>query len=277
MNSDPLGFPATNGSDASAEAPQGSGPDNHRFVFVIGLHRSGTTLFAELISRHSQASGLSNTGAIMDEGSFLHKVFPDRGSVGAAAFERGMHQTERSTAATPAGRAALWAAWSPYWDLSRPVLVEKSPSHITKTRLLHYFFPRSHFILITRHPLVQGLAISKWARNRAPLQFVTNWMLCHRRFERDAGHLPKWMSIRYEDLCARPQAVMAEVFRFLDLPEEDVTAGVSQSSNAAYLARWQGGRATRLGHLQDWTMRQLYEAGANRWGYSFRSPYDLRA
>jgi len=35
--------------------------EGHQFVFLAGLHRSGTTLLARLLAAHSEISGFSET------------------------------------------------------------------------------------------------------------------------------------------------------------------------------------------------------------------------
>ncbi len=50
-------------------------PPNRRYVFVCGLHRSGTSLLARALAEHPAASGFQNTGAIEDEGD---EASPDR-------------------------------------------------------------------------------------------------------------------------------------------------------------------------------------------------------
>ena len=48
----------------------------HRFVFLAGLHRSGTTLLARLLAAHPEVSGFSGTGVPADEGQHLQTVYP---------------------------------------------------------------------------------------------------------------------------------------------------------------------------------------------------------
>ena len=117
---------------------------DHRFVFVTGLHRSGTSLLARCIAQHPQVSGFSGTGVPEDEGQLLQSVYPPGhldGGPGRFGFAQRQHLTEHSPQATPESRERLWQEWSPHWDLERPVLLEKSPPHLTKTRFLQALFP----------------------------------------------------------------------------------------------------------------------------------------
>jgi hypothetical protein len=54
----------------------------NRFVFIGGLHRSGTPLVADLLGSHPSLSGLRNTGCPMNEGMYLQDVLPPEGRYG---------------------------------------------------------------------------------------------------------------------------------------------------------------------------------------------------
>src|SRR5689334_17879745 len=139
--------------------------DSHTLVFVGGLHRSGTTLLARAIARHPAVSGLEGTNVPEDEGEHVQSVYPDSwelGNVGRFGFAPDAHLTERSPLVTPANRDTLLSEWSRYWDLRRPVLLEKSPPNMLKLRFLQALFPRSRAIVILRHPLVVTCAHLKW-------------------------------------------------------------------------------------------------------------------
>ena len=47
-----------------------------RYVFVCGLHRSGTSVLGRNIARMENCTGFKDTGAIEDEGQFLQDVYP---------------------------------------------------------------------------------------------------------------------------------------------------------------------------------------------------------
>ncbi|TMP93275.1 MAG: hypothetical protein E6L07_10695 [Verrucomicrobia bacterium] len=72
---------------------------NYKYVFVCGLHRSGTGMLARNIARLEDCTGFQNTGVLQDEGQYLQDVYPpDReyGGVGAFGFDPRAHVTETS-------------------------------------------------------------------------------------------------------------------------------------------------------------------------------------
>src|SRR5205814_5485769 len=110
----------------------------HRFVFLAGLHRSGTTLLARLLAAHPEISGFSGTGVPADEGQHLQSVYPAAkvyGGPGRFGFAAESHLTESSPLASEESARTLLEEWSTHWDLSRPLLLEKSPPDPLKTPL----------------------------------------------------------------------------------------------------------------------------------------------
>ena len=112
---------------------------DRKFVFIVGLHRSGTTLLANLLAGHPDVSGFENTGAPMDEGQFLQTVYPvgpvwGGDAIGRIGFDPCAYLTERSSIATRENAEKLLNEWSDYWDMSKPVLLEKSPPNIINVR-----------------------------------------------------------------------------------------------------------------------------------------------
>src|SRR5438105_15342862 len=115
------------GSNTLSRMPRDA---DHQLVFVVGLHRSGTSILARCLAAHPEISGLSNTGVPQDEGQHLQTVFPTAkqlGGFGGLGFNPPARLTGASGLATEESRRRLFDAWSPYWDLSKPVLLEKSP------------------------------------------------------------------------------------------------------------------------------------------------------
>ena len=59
-----------------------------------------------------------------------------------------------STLVSQFNRELLYAEWRRYWNVSKPILQEKSPIHALKMRFLQAMFTteRSSFIIVLRHP-----------------------------------------------------------------------------------------------------------------------------
>ena len=112
-------------------------------VFVGGLHRSGTTLLARCLAAHPAIAGLSRTGVPEDEGQHLQDVLPTAqamGGPGRFALRPEAHLTESSPLVSRDARERLLRAWEPYWDRTRPLLLEKSPPNLLRTRFLQALF-----------------------------------------------------------------------------------------------------------------------------------------
>lgn len=247
---------------------------DRKFVFIAGLHRSGTTLLSNLLAGHPDVSGFENTGAPMDEGQHLQTVYPvgrvwGGDAVGRFGFDPCAYLTERSSIATRENAEKLFNEWSKHWDLSKPVLVEKSPPNIIRTRFLQAMFPNSYFIVITRHPVAASIAVKKWcARNPVP-GIMMNWTVCHERYRRDRRKLVRCLEIRYEDLVASPMAELEKISSFLRIdPFSEVNNQVRTGINDKYFTRWREITAGAWGGAIETASRLTMEKSFQAFGYS---------
>jgi Sulfotransferase family len=194
--------------------------DGHGFVFVAGLHRSGTTLLARLLAAHPEISGFSGTGAPAAEGQHLQSVYPsdhEYGRPGRFGFPPEMHLTEASPLVSEESAQRLFAEWAPHWDLSRPLLLEKSPPNLIKTRFLQALFPDSAFVVVVRHPIPVSIPTAKWRGTRRYDRLLDHWLRCHALFEADLEQLGRVHVLTYEQLVGDPAGVLEEVFEFLEV------------------------------------------------------------
>ena len=257
-------------------------PEGHRFVFVGGLHRSGTSLLARWLAEHPSISGFSDTGAYEDEGQHLQTVYPveqAHGGVGRFGFAPESHLTEDSPLVTEANRRRLMSEWGRYWDLDKSVLIEKSPPNLTKMRFFQAMFPSAYFIVVMRHPAAVATATQKWSRKIArwfrPHRLVRHWVRCHEIVAVDAPRLDRLTVVRYEDLMSDPDAEIRRLFRFLDLEPPQLEHPVTTGLNEEYLERWRGNGRNPVKYLYSRGIGARYERSVNRFGYSFREPRPL--
>jgi hypothetical protein len=246
-------------------------------VFVGGLHRSGTTPLARWLSSHPAISGLEGTGVYEDEGQHLQSVYPIAGAYGGPgrfALDPRARLTEESPLVVPGAAQRLIAAWSPYWDLSKPVLMEKSPTNLVRLRFLRALFPRASFIIVTRHPAAVAMATRKWTRSSSD-SLVRNWLAGHRHLVADAEAVGDTAVVRYEDLIDDPAQELDRLFAFLDVAPHDGGWTVKGGLNDAYFADWAAYRVPwrRQAHRR---VAGRYERDVLPFGYSLVDPGVLR-
>ncbi len=273
---------------AAARAPEASGPwvaravpalpvaahelDRHTFVFVCGLHRSGTSLLFELLRSHPEVSGFRDTGVPRDEGQHLQSVYPasdTHGRPGQFGWNPAAHLTEASPLVSRASREALFAQWAPYWDLSRPFLLEKSPPSLIRTRFFQALFPRSKFIVLRRHPVPVALSTRRWTP--VPLySLVHHWVVCHEIWVRDRPFVREAIEISYEALVAEPAATLRAITDFLGAaPFTAVPVRPDPAVNARYFELWNGIKRQPRGRASLGLAELRFERRIRRLGYSF--------
>jgi hypothetical protein len=244
---------------------------NHKFIFLCGLHRSGTTPLFRILRSHPQISGFGNTGVPEDEGQHLQTVYPPArqfGGPGQFGFAAAAHLTEGSGLCTPANAERLFQQWSPHWNLNREFLVEKSPPNLVRTRFLQACFPYSYFITIIRHPIAVSLATLKWSRSRIK-SLLEHWLVCHRLFDADCQHLQRVLVIRYEDLISGPELVLDKVRVFLGLGSP-MAGKLDRNGNERYFAVWQQFQKSADGQVVTSDLAEKYESSFRDYGYSLR-------
>ncbi len=245
-------------------------PSRQQLVFVGGLHRSGTTLLARLIAEHPQVSGFRDTGRFEDEGQHLQDVLAPAyrlGGPGAFAHVPGAHLTEHDVHDRADAAARLLSAWSPLWDLSKPVLVEKSPPNLLRTRFLQTLFPTASFVVIVRHPIAVAHATQFWAKSETgPL--IEHWLHAHETFERDRPAIERLAFVRYEDLVAGAEGTLARIDALLGLPPHQPATPIRSGTNDRYFRRFSHSRVLPA-RLKILPAVRRYEARVRALGYGY--------
>lgn len=245
---------------------------NHEFVFIGGLQRSGTTLLFRCLRDHPQISGIAGTKRPVDEGQFIQTVYPRDnvyGGPGRFAFDPAAHLDESSTLATAANAAKLCQEWGGYWDLTKPILIEKTPHNLIQSRFLQALFPQAKFIMIIRHPVAVTFATQKiWGGTVHTL--LEHWLRSHEIFTADKARLRHVFTLKYEDFVAHPAKILAELFAFLGLKSVPLQQDVKKSLNQSYLDRWRAAKEKAFpGDYVNYPyLLDIFEKRVNRYGYS---------
>ena len=249
-----------------------------RIVFIVGLHRSATSLLARSLATHPEVAGFHDTGVPEDEGQHLHRVFPSDqhyGGPGKFGFVTASRRTESSALARPETRQALLEAWAPHWDMARPVLLEKSPAHLLQTRFLQTLFPEAVFVAILRHPVAVSFATQKWTHQTLH-GLLRHWLVCMEALREDRPHLTSFHALHYERFIRDPEGVVAELQHLLGLPPREAGVRIDAGSNRRYLSRWERRRASPLTRPYiHWLIRR-FEEQVRPYGYSLDDLDHLR-
>lgn len=249
--------------------------EGHKLVFLAGLHRSGTTLLARLLAAHPEVGGFSETGVPADEGQHLQDVYPpaaDFGGPGRFGFAPESHLTEESPLVSEENARAIFGQWSAHWDLARPVLLEKSPPNLLKTRFLQALFPGSAFVVVVRHPIAVSIPTARWRGSRRYDRMFAHWLRCHALFEADREHLDRVHVLRYEELVRDPAGTLRGIFEFLELDPIPPSEPVASGANEKYFGQWRELKhELRMRAYLD-LVSLRYERPVKRYGYSLLSP-----
>ena len=192
-------------------------PTDKQFVFICGLHRSGTSALHKLLAAQPAFSGFEDTGFPEDEGQFAQSVFKTDnhyGGPGRFGFNEDARLTEKSVLYKPINRRKLKQEWGQYWDLSKSILVEKSPSNLLRMRFLQAVFPNAKFIIITRHPIAVSYATQKWSKTPTN-QLLRHWLAAHRSMQEDLSSIRNYVLLSYEELVSQPTRVLLILSNFL--------------------------------------------------------------
>lgn len=228
--------------------------DSHRYVFVGGLHRSGTSPLTRMIEDLPGVAGIRGAPVPEREGVYLQGAIPHTALHGMPMHfgtDPAQHHVEGSAHDTLAVRQRIEADWARWFQPGTPWRVEKSPVNLTRTRLYQQLFPLAHFVLILRHPQAVHGAVSKWI-DLGREASVDHWSAAHEVVAEDIRHLHNVLVLRYEDLVAEPARYRRAIAAFLQIEAPDPD---------------EPSLADRNGTYPGWTMPARQEDALARWGY----------
>ena len=217
-------------------------PTLDRFIFICGLHRSGTTLLELLLSAKYDVSYLRSS-VPESEGQHMQSVYRAAnhfGGSGRFAFSSEMRAELDAHLSDPEDcRAKIVSDWSRFVVGSSRTLLEKSPPNLTKIFWLRQTFPGCRFVIITRDPRAVSAATQKWA-NLPLAELMRHWDAAYTQAMTDYKAADCIM-VRYEDLCRAPEEEIGRVADFLELATRDGSGHVEErhkelvNSNAKYI------------------------------------------
>ena len=246
---------------------------NHKFIFICGLHRSGTSLLYKILKKQSNISGFSNTSAIEDEGQHLQSVFNAAnkyGGPGKFGFNKDSYLNEKSSLINESNRRILFKEWSQYWDLSKEYLIEKSPPNLVRTRFLQALFPNSYFITILRHPIATSIATKKWSKSSYS-SLLDHWIVCHKKYINDKEKLKNSLEIKYEDLIEDTEKTLQSISEFIGNKRINNKLKIKANINEKYFNEWMSMKKSIFHRFIINRTEKIFEKEINQFNYSFKN------
>ena len=247
----------------------------HKFIFICGLHRSGTSLLYDILKEQKNISGHTKTNVPKDEGQHIQTVYPIAkkfGGPGKFGFKKKAYLDEKSNLITDANKKLLFEQWSKYWNLNNDFLLEKSPPNIIKSLFLQKMFPNSYFITIYRHPVATSLATKKWSKT-SHFSLIDHWITCHKQWNKDKLNLKNYMEFSYEELVENTPDVLTKISLLLKTEISNPLTHIKKDINEKYFALWRKNRRNLFYMRNIKKAEKKFEADINKFKYSFKETY----
>ncbi len=188
---------------ATMSLPAPLDPDLGReVVFVVGLPRSGSTLFEQILAAHPQVEG---AGELPDLGVLVQRESQRRGEPYPQWSARASAQDWQRLGREHVARTARWRA-------SRPRMVDKMPENWKHAGILRAMLPGATVIDVRRDPLETGWSCFRQQFYQLPhfscdLADIGAYLRgCERAMDQWRERAPRQVHLfRYEALLADPE------------------------------------------------------------------------
>ena len=202
--------------------------------FIVGPHRSGTTLLQAMLSSHSRLTVPPETG-------YFDQVWPRRAHLGPLTDAGNLARVGRFVTSRDCAVSDLHVDWSQvtaavaaspggYEDLFVAILAlyarsrgkrrvgEKSPRHLFAIPELSRLYPQARFLCLIRDPraVVRSERETSWG-SQSVLRITRRWCRVVDAAEKFSQSLPanRFRLVSYEDLVTNPETQLRSICQFL--------------------------------------------------------------
>jgi len=174
--------------------------NDHKYLFILSPPFCGSTLLNQLISTSKNVSCNNNIGT--REGQTLPEL---RGVM----FDKNRWNTK---AKLPWKK--IKNTWRKYWDLSKPILLDKSIPNIMRVKDIKKVFHPISFICMVRNPYAQCEGIIR--RNGESADFAAQFALkCLKYQKENIENEKELLHFTYEELCENKEKIAQNIISFI--------------------------------------------------------------
>lgn len=237
-------------------ARAGFGDPSRAPVFVLGMHRAGSTLVEQILASHGAIEGTR-------ELPHLLRISSDFGDFGAGgqvrSFTPGLLADLSAAECAALGRQYLALA-APERRTARPLFVDKMPANWMHVGLIQLLLPNARIVDIRRAPMAAGFALFKmnFGRGAAHAWDQRNIARYYRAYANLMAHFDSVLPgrvhhLRYENLVADTETEIRRLIAYCGLPFED-----------ACLRYWETERAIQTPSSEQ-VRQPIYTGAVEQW------------
>ena len=179
----------------------------HQYLFAAIPNNSGSTVLHSALARCENVSALPGEGqdyfgAHGKRRHFQRTLGPHTLRVGFDRQATVLEGLYRDPVEYDWPR--IKKRWHKEWDLSKPVLFEKTPANVIRAEMLQREFPGSSFILGIRNPYATIEGVMRKAPYIGPREAAKSWVRCAQLQRDNERYLCNWVFLKYEEMVDSP-------------------------------------------------------------------------
>ena len=177
------------------------GQKDNKYLFILSPPFCGSTLLNHIISSSTNVS--SNNVFHSREGQQLPKV-----------KEVLFKNNKRWNPDTTFDWHFIKSEWEKYWDVTKPILLEKSPCSIVRADVLEHEFEPAFFVILYRNPYAHCEGIMR-RNNWGPVKAAQFALKCLRFQRKNMNQLKNAISFSYEEMSEHPDQIISKLQQHL--------------------------------------------------------------
>ncbi|MAV39254.1 MAG: hypothetical protein CML12_01560 [Puniceicoccaceae bacterium] len=238
------------------------------YLFILSPPFSGSTLLNEIIDRSESVSCNNPYGT--KEGQFLPEIKPL------------LWNEDNFNPDLDVDWDYIKKVWSKYWNLSKPVLLEKSPSNLVRAKSIEKHFEGVHFVCLVRDPyaLVEGF-LRRSIIYKTPKDAAGFVIKCFKHQKDNLECLHYNLLVKYEDIVESSEDAVKRLVEFVPALHPISTEGEFEAHNikgeASGIHNFNLEKVERLNQAQLDEINSVFDQHAELIQYFGYSVYSSRA
>lgn len=172
----------------------------HKFLFILSPPYCGSTMLSEIISTSKNVS--------------TNNIFGTREGQTLPSVRKIMFHDQRWNEKIDYDWNYIKKEWFKYWDLRKPILLEKSPSNIFRAPSIEEAFNPNLFIIFHRNPYAQCESLIRRDKMQ-PKEAAELAVKCLKFQQKNLQKLKNKIHLSYEEFTSNPKKAKKEIIKLM--------------------------------------------------------------